>query len=170
MILMKPEQYLYNAYCIARQSKDKENQHGAVLVSSEGEIIGMGVNNFAIGVHYNPERCNHLKRDWYFEHAIRAAIYQAARAGKTVFGSTVYCTWAASTGCVRAIINSGVRRVVFHAARMDVEPGNLWPSDEIEAARGMLREAGVAIEAFTGPVEGCPDILVNGELWNPGEK
>lgn len=161
---MKPETYIYNAYCIARQSKDKENQHGAVLVSSGDEIIGMGVNNFAIGVHYNLDRINNNK-GWYFEHAIRAAIYQAARAGNIVFGSTVYCTWAGSCDCMRAIINTGVRHVIIHQARMDKVSLPFQVFDIF--GKGMLEEAGVTIEYFTGPLEGCPDILVNGKPWNP---
>lgn len=160
------EEYLRNAYCIAAQSRDKSNQNGSVLVSSNNEIIATGNNNFPTGVEFTEERSTVRPDKYrYFEHAERAAIYQAARAGSKVYASTMYVPWAACCDCARAIINSGVLVVVMHRERMQMTPER-WQSSVNEALE-MLVEAGVQLSYHGGVVEGAPDVLVNGELWNP---
>lgn len=160
--------YLKNAYSISLQSRDTSNQNGSVLVSSQGEIIGTGVNNFAIGVKFTRERAETRPDKYrYFDHAERWSIYQAARAGNKVFGSTLYCPWAACCGCAIAIINSGVRTLVMHHERMQMTPER-W-QDDINEALSMLEEADVTLLYYKGPIENCSPVLVNGELWNPAD-
>lgn len=158
--------YLANSYNIARMSKDSSNQLGATLVSATGEIIGTGVNNFAIGVDFTTERAETRPDKYrYFEHAERSSIYQAARAGVKVYGATMYCPWSACCDCARGIINSGVLRLVMHTQRMSMTPPR-W-KDDVNEALQMMDDAGVTLEYFDGPITGCPDVIVNGELWSP---
>jgi dCMP deaminase len=157
--------YLRNAYCLARHSKDSSNQNGSVLVL-DNKIIGTGNNNFSIGVEFTTARAeNRPEKYRYFEHAERAAIYQAARAGERVFGSVMYTPWAACCDCARGIINSGVSILVVHKERMSMTPPR-W-QDSVNEALDMLREAGVQITYFEGSIGDAPDVLVNGKLWNP---
>lgn len=160
--------YLKNAYSVALQSRDTSNQNGSVLVSAKGEIIGTGVNNFAIGVEFTRERAE-IRPDKYryFDHAERSSIYQAARAGSKVFGSTLYCPWAACCGCAIAIINTGVHTLVMHRERMNMT-AERW-KDDINEALSMLKEAGVILLYYQGPIHCCASVLVNGELWNPAD-
>lgn len=161
--------YLRNAYCIARQSKDPSNQNGATLVSSNGEIIATGNNNFPIGVAFTEARSTVRPDKYrYFEHAERASIFQAARAGSKVYGSTMFVPWAACCDCARAIINSGVAVVVMHRERMTMTPER-WQSSVNEALE-MMAEGRVHLQYYEGPIEGCPDVYVNGELWNPANE
>lgn len=132
-------------------------------------VIGTGNNNFAIGVAFTDERAETRPTKYrYFEHAERNSIYQAARAGEKVFGSTMYCPWAACCACARAIINTGVLTLVMHRQRMDMTPER-WRGSVNEALK-MMQEAGVTLLYHDGPVTGCPSILVNQELWNPSDK
>lgn len=161
-----PEEYLRNAYCIAAQSKDSSTQIGSTLVNINGEIIGTGANNFPLGVHFSRERSEGRPRKYdYFVHAERASIYSAARAGNPVYGSTMYCFAAACCPCARGIINAGVRVLYVHYERMLLNPPR-WVGS-VKDAHGMLEEAGVELKYHRGPILNCPDILVNGELWNP---
>ena len=127
---MTTESYLRNAYCLARQSRDPSNQNGSTLVSADNEIIGTGNNNFPIGVVFTKER-SEVRPDKYryFEHAERAAIYQAARAGSKVFGSTMFVPWAACCDCARAIINSGVLTVVSVTYVVSRSSHRRWPHE-----------------------------------------
>ena len=159
------EEFLRNAYCIAAQSRDSSSQNGATLVSN-GEIIGTGSNNFPIGVEFNAERASKRPDKYrFFEHAERNAIYSAARAGLKVFESVMFCPWAACCDCARGVINSGVASLVVHQERMDMTPER-W-QDNVDDALNMMTEAGITIIRHKGPVHGCPDILVDGQLWNP---
>lgn len=167
-MLEAAHEYLRNSYCLATQSRDNSNQNGATLVSLDGEIIGTGVNNFPPGVKFTTERSIERPMKYsYFEHAERNAIYAAARAGKEVFGSTMYCFWAACSDCARSLICSGVRTLVVHKPRMSMTPAR-WHNN-IEEALGMLKESGVTVQYYEKPIE-APDVLVNGELWNPNKE
>lgn len=161
-------EYLRNAYCVARQSRDKSNQNGSTLVNATGDIIGTGVNNFPLGVQYTEERATTRPTKYrYFEHAERNSIYQAARAGNGVYGATMFCPWAACCDCARSIIQSGVLVLVMHRERMLMTPER-W-QDDVNEALEMLVEGGVQLMYHEGPIDGCPDLFVNGELWNPAD-
>jgi len=159
------EKHLHSAYCIAGQSRDSSNQNGATLVSACGEVIGHGVNNFAIGVKHTVERAETRPDKYrYFEHAERSAIYQAARAGARTQGATMYCPWSACCDCARGIINSGVQSLVMHTSRMLMTPDR-WRED-VNEALSMLKEAGVKLVYYEEPLD-AGLVIVNGELWSP---
>lgn len=160
------EDYLRDAYRLAAQSKDPSNQNGAILISQDKKMLSTGNNNFPIGVEFTKERSETRPKKYrYFEHAERNSIYQAARTGVKVFGSTMVCPWAACCDCARGIINAGVLQVFVHTPRMRMTPTR-WKSIADEALK-MLSEGGVRVTYFDMPVQGAPDVLVNGELWNP---
>ena len=76
----------------------------------------------------------------------------------------MFCPWAACCPCARAIIDTGVARIVLHEQRMKMTPER-W-LDDVNQALEMLEEAGVELMYFTETVKG-PTVLVNGELWSP---
>lgn len=163
------EQYLANAYALALQSRDTSNQNGAVLIGANGDNtpIATGVNNFPPGVKFTAERSEQRPAKYlYFEHAERGALYQASRINKAVFGSTMYCPWAACCDCARGLICSGVKYLVMHHERMQMTPAR-W-LDDVNVALTMLKEAGVQLHYFRGPIQASA-LLVNGELWKPDQ-
>lgn len=167
-MLTDAAEYLRNAYCIATQSRDNSNQCGTVLVSAEGKLISTGVNNFAIGVEFTEERATTRPKKYrYFGHSERNAIYACARAGNEVFGSTMYCPWASCCPCAIGIINSGVSTLVMHRERMQMTPPR-W-EDDVNEALSMMKESGVTLLYYEGPIEGAPPLIVNGETWNPSD-
>ncbi|HHX43881.1 MAG TPA: cytidine deaminase [Chloroflexi bacterium] len=69
-------------------------------------------------------------------HAEQNAIIQAALHGVSVEGGTVYVTHQPCITCAKMIINSGIVRVVCATSYPD------------ELSRGMLDEAGIALEVW----------------------
>lgn len=167
-MLTDAAEYLRNAYCIATQSRDNSNQNGSVLVSAERKLISTGVNNFAIGVEFTEERATTRPKKYrYFDHSERNAIYSAARQGAKVFGSTMYCPWAACCPCAIGIINSGIAMLVMHRERMQMTPPR-W-KDDVNEALSMMKEAGLTLLYYEGSIEGAPPLIVNGETWDPSD-
>lgn len=159
-------EYLRYAYSLSTHSIDSSNQNGAIIVAHDNNLIATGVNNFPIGIKVTPERSDQRPTKYrYFEHAERAAIYRAARMGQKVFGATMYAPWAACCDCARGIINSGITTLVVHQERMLMTPERWKPI--VDEALSMLNEAGVHIHYHSGPIDGAPSILINGEVWNP---
>lgn len=75
------------------------------------------------------------------EHAERAAIYQALRNGQSLEGATIYCTRFPCSDCARAIVWSGIARVVLSV-------GYAGEARWLEAQRAallVLRRAGVKV-------------------------
>ncbi len=98
------------------------------------------------------------------EHAERDTVYQAARAGVSLLGATMYCPWAACSSCARAIVLSGIKKVVCHGDAMDQTPER-WQKD-IGFAQKIFDAAGVQYIRYYGRIGGCQN-LFDGRYWNP---
>ena len=162
--------YMGWCYAKAKESPDPSTQNAAIVVAPHDDaantkyILGLGINRFPDGVRYTDERWERpLKYKWV-EHAERNAIYDAARRGVALEGATMVCPWAACSDCARAVIQSGITRVVTHKQAHDRSP-EFW-LEEIKFAFQMWEEAGIELEFYDGPV-GILDVRMNGELWNP---
>lgn len=100
------------AVVASKRSKDKETQVGAVVVSPDKRILGIGWNGHPKGKDnaftwekYGPEN-KHL----YVCHAEANAI---AHSSSSVKGATMYVTLSPCNECAKAIVQSGIVRVVY---------------------------------------------------------
>lgn len=164
--MLTAEEYLLMAYREATKSPDPSTQNGAVIpVDFEGkEYVIKAHNTFPEGVEVTPERLERPLKYEYIEHAERSAVYVAAREGLRLERSTMYVPWAACSNCARAIIRSGISRVVTHQRMLDETPKR-W-KESIKEAMTMLKEAGVRVVMIPGELNG-PVIRFNGEEWKP---
>jgi dCMP deaminase len=133
----------------AELSDDPRTQNGAVLVAADGRHV-IGYNHVPRGVRQHQHRLTAPAKYAFLEHAERAAIYAAARAGIPTEGATLYCPWFACPDCARAIICAGVKEVVGLAGHRNATPER-WLGNII-VAETMLAEAGVAMRWLAGAV------------------
>ena len=160
---MKIQDILRQCYDVAKRSPDKSNQNGAALVSPiRYDLILLGWNRFPIG--FDVDVNDRSEKLFYIEHAERDVLFRAAKSGISTVGRVLVCPWAACGDCARAIIFSGIQRLIVHKQRMEMTPDR-WKANVEKAGRYMI-DCGVEIEYFDGKVGGGP-ILVNGELWYP---
>jgi dCMP deaminase len=136
--------YRQLANTVKLKSKDKYTQIGAVIVGKDGEIVSTGYNSFPRGLDdgldYRQER---PEKYYWFEHAERNAIYNAARIGVSTKGTTMYLSCGLPCAdCARGIINSGVKRIFCE--RVDVTKGELWKESQ-ERSWDMFMETGVKV-------------------------
>lgn len=137
------EFYLDMADVIASRSKDKSAKIGAVLVK-DGAVISLGYNGFPRGVNDNVESRHERPAKYsYTEHGERNAVYNAARAGISTLGSTMYTQGVPCADCARAAIQAGVKRLVARwQANENIFAG--W-IETCRIGREMLEEAGVEV-------------------------
>ena len=136
--------YRQLANTVKLKSKDKYTQIGAVIVGKDGEIVSTGYNSFPRGLddglNYRQER---PEKYYWFEHAERNAIYNAARIGVSTKGTTMYLSCGLPCAdCARGIINSGVTRIFCE--RVDVTKGEMWKESQ-ERSWDMFMETGVMV-------------------------
>ena len=95
------------------KSKDQRTKIGAVIVGKDHEIVSTGYNSFPRGIDDDvEERQVRPEKYYWFEHAERNAIYNAARIGVSLRDTTMYLTCGIPCAdCARGIISSGVRMI-----------------------------------------------------------
>ena len=131
------EYFMGVAKLAARRSKDPSTQVGACIVSPEDIIISTGYNGM-------PKGCSDDEFPWdregeetkypYVVHAELNAILNAN--GRDLRGSRVYVALFPCNECAKAIIQSGVKEVVYLSDKYVGTPGNV-------ASKRMLDAAGV---------------------------
>ncbi|WP_299859439.1 deaminase [uncultured Roseobacter sp.] len=134
---------------IAGWSEDRDFQVGCVIVDPRGnEVRTVGYNGLPRGVLADDDarfdRASGEKFHW-IEHAERNAIYNAARTGVSLMGCTAFVNRFPCADCGRALIQSGVARIV--APPIPKADGALDHSFQVSAR--MLGEAGLTITEYT---------------------
>lgn len=138
--------HLDEAWQQASYSKDPSTKTGCVVVDDAGSIISTGYNGFPRGVRDLPERYKVRGTKYRFVvHCDTNAIYSAARRGVSLVGATMYLTGPPCCECMKGIIQSGIRRVVWpedNPFEKDPATQERWQYS-IEATHAMAQEAGV---------------------------
>jgi dCMP deaminase len=144
------ERFLELSDLVASWSKDTSRGVGAVIVNKERRVVSMGYNGFPMGVDdsitYRYERPHKYS---YTEHAERNAIYSAASHGVKTSGCTMYLRWHPCDDCARAIIQSGISKLVCSPPSYESE---VW-GPKFMIANEMLMESAVEVEYVEGPSE-----------------
>lgn len=134
------------ANVVRTKSKDPRSKIGAIIVGPERQVISTGYNGFPRGIDETDlTRWKRPIKYGFVVHAEVNAIYNAARHGITLRGCTMYLVAfgpAPCTECVKAIIQSGIVRVVSFAMR--ALPAH-WLED-LTFAKALLLEAGVRVD------------------------
>ena len=166
--------FLKEAYLYAQEySADQHTQTGVVIVRKK-KIIARGANHAPRDVILTPERNERPLKYSFIEHAERNAIYEAARQGVKIKGSTLYSPWFPCAECARAIIQSGIEELVCHQEMEDLstkhmymvtDNGRFWDHSQHHASM-MFKEAGVSYRNVSGKIDGIK-ILFRGKTFEP---
>lgn len=138
------EYFMGVAILSGMRSKDPNTQVGACIVSPDHKILSMGYNGFPKGCSddvFPWEREGEPLENKYFytTHSELNAILNYR--GGSLEGATIYVTLFPCNECAKAIIQAGIRRIVYDSDKYD---GTL----AVIASKKMLQAAGVAIERY----------------------
>ena len=132
------EYFMGIAMLAARRSKDPNTQVGACIVSQDHIIISTGYNGMPTGCsddEFPWERVGEQTKYPYVVHAELNAILNAN--GRDLRGSKLYVALFPCNECAKAIIQSGVREVVYLSDKYADSVATM-------ASKRMLDAAGVA--------------------------
>jgi len=149
ILYMNWTEYFINiAEQVKEKSKDINTQIGAVIVGKDKEILTTGYNSFPRGLNDElPERQERPEKYFWFEHAERNAIYNAARIGVSLKESTVYLTSGLPCmDCARGLIQAGVKKVVCKE-NCTTKNKDKWKEQQ-ERSLILLSECGVTVEFY----------------------
>lgn len=135
------EYFMSVAVLSAMRSKDPNTQVGACIVNENRKIVGTGYNGFPMG-------CSDDDLPWgregrpldtkypYVCHAELNAILNSI--SRDLRGCTLYVALFPCNECAKAIIQSGIKKIIYKE--------NKYPdSDGVRASMRMLKAAGVEL-------------------------
>ena len=131
------EYFMGIAILAARRSKDPNTQVGACIVSQDNIIISTGYNGMPKGCsddEYPWDRTGEQTKYPYVVHAELNAILNAS--GRDLRGSLIYVALFPCNECAKAIIQSGIREIVYLSDKYKDSMSTL-------ASKRMLDSAGV---------------------------
>lgn len=139
------EYFLGIAEQVKLKSKDESTQIGAVIVGVDNEVLSTGYNSFPRGMDdLKKERQERPEKYFWFEHAERNAIYNAARVGIPLKNSKIYLTSGLPCmDCARGIVNSGIK-TVYCKETCTTKNKKKWDESQDKSLE-LLIECGVAI-------------------------
>jgi dCMP deaminase len=137
--------FLTIAESVKSKSKDRRTQIGAVIVGEDNEIVSTGFNSFPRGIDDNvEERQVRPEKYFWFEHAERNALYNAARIGVSTKNTTMHLTCGIPCAdCARGIISSGVKAI--YCKQEDTTKNREHWDEHAKRSVQMFQEAGVDI-------------------------
>ena len=138
------EYFMGVALLAAQRSKDPNTQVGACIVDDENRILSTGYNGFPQGCSddvfpWEREGARNCTKYPFVVHAELNAILN--NRGKSLAGARIYVALFPCNECAKAIIQSGIKEVVYLSDKYD-------GSDENTASKRMLRAAGVTLTRF----------------------
>lgn len=133
------EYFMGVAMLSGMRSKDPNTQVGACIVSEDNKILSMGYNGFPIGCsddEYPWAREGDALDNKYFytTHSELNAILNYR--GGCLEGAKMYVTLFPCNECAKAIIQSGIKRIVYANDKYQGTPS-------VIASKRMLKSAGV---------------------------
>lgn len=139
------------AKSVSFKSKDPSTQTGVVLVGPGHEVKTTGYNGFPRGIEDGPgPRWERPEKYMWCEHAERNAVYNAARMGIALLGTTCYMESPPCVECARALIQSGVYCVVMNKNNPFVGRDD-W-AESLEFATNLMVEAGMLVRWWEGSI------------------
>lgn len=127
----------------ARRSKDPNTQVGACIVSEDNIILSTGYNGFPVGCSDDDfpwDREGENTKYPYVVHAELNAILNSN--GKSLRGAKIYVDLFPCNECAKAIIQSGIKRVVYYSNKYA-------DTDGVKASCILFDKCGVKTEEYS---------------------
>lgn len=138
------EYFMGVALLAAERSKDPSTQVGACIVDDQNRILSTGYNGFPQGCSDDefPWNRNEAEGETKYPFVVHAELNAILNTrGKSLAGAKLFVSLFPCNECAKAIIQAGVREVVYLSDKYADSPLTV-------ASRRMLRAAGVKLTKF----------------------
>lgn len=138
------EYFMGIAHLSAMRSKDPNTQVGACIVSHNNKILSMGYNGFPNGCSdddYPWGKCEDelASKYLYATHSELNAILNYR--GGSLEGAKMYVTLFPCNECAKAIIQSGIKEIVYDSDKYATTPS-------VIASKRMLESSGIKVSCY----------------------
>ena len=147
-VLNWDEYFMGLAHLSARRSKDPSTQVGACIVDDNNHVVSIGYNGF-------PRGCSDDDFPWdregdvldtKYAFVVHAELNAILNSKTNVRGCTVYVSLFPCNECAKAIIQSGIKKVVYESDKYNGVDTNI-------ASKRMLEAAGVELVKLENTID-----------------
>ena len=122
------EYFMGLAILSAERSKDPNSQVGACIVNDENKIVSVGYNGAPIG--YNDDKDMVWDReggflDTKYAYVCHSELNAILNSKTPVKGCRLYVTLFPCNECAKAVIQSGIKEVIYLSDKYDKTEGNI---------------------------------------------
>ncbi len=139
-VLTWDEYFMGLAHLSALRSKDPNTQVGAAIVDENHRVVSVGYNGFPTGVSDDEFPWSReggvLESKYAF--VVHAELNAILNSQRSVRGCTIYVSLFPCNECAKAIIQSGIKRIVYESDKYNGVDTNI-------ASKRMLKAAGVEL-------------------------
>lgn len=139
------EYFMGIATLSAQRSKDNSTQVGACIVNREHKIVSVGYNGMPTGCSDDDmpwERSGDSPLDTKYPFVCHAELNAILNAGgQSLKGARIFVALFPCNECAKAIIQSGIKEVIYISDKYDGTPANT-------ASKRMFKSAGVKLTKF----------------------
>ncbi|MBQ1306775.1 MAG: dCMP deaminase family protein [Erysipelotrichaceae bacterium] len=140
MVITWDEYFMGLAHLSALRSKDPNTQVGACIVDADNKVVSIGYNGMPRGCSDNefPWEREGGFLDTKYAFVVHAELNAILNSPRPVKDCTLYVSLFPCNECAKAIIQSGIRKIVYESDKYDGTEGNI-------ASKKMLQKAGVEL-------------------------
>ena len=140
MVISWDDYFMGLAHLSALRSKDPNTQVGAAIIDDQNRVVSIGYNGM-------PRGCADEKMPWAREggfldtkyaFVVHAELNAILNAPRSVKDCTVYVSLFPCNECAKAIIQSGIKKIVYESDKYAGTEGNT-------ASKMMLEQAGIEL-------------------------
>ena len=140
MIISWDEYFMGLAHLSALRSKDPNTQVGACIVDEDKKVVSIGYNGMPRGSQDDKmpwaREGGFLNTKYAF--VVHAELNAILNAPRSVKNCTVYVSLFPCNECAKALIQAGIKRIVYESDKYNGTEGNI-------ASKQMLNNAGIEL-------------------------
>lgn len=147
-VLTWDEYFMGLAHLSALRSKDPNTQVGAAIVDENHRVVSVGYNGFPTGVSDDefPWDREGGTLDSKYAFVVHAELNAILNSQRSVRGCTIYVSLFPCNECAKAIIQSGIKKIVYESDKYNGVDTNI-------ASKRMLKAAGVELVRISNTIK-----------------
>ena len=137
------EYFMSIALLSSLRSKDPNTKVGACIVSDEHKVLSLGYNGMPTGIddHKIPWGREGERLETKYPYVCHAELNAILNSNHDLKGSTLYVTLFPCNECAKAIIQCGIKEVIYDCDKYADTPG-------VQASKRMMDAAGVRYHQY----------------------
>lgn len=148
-VLSWDEYFMAMAHLAAKRSKDPNTQVGACIINQDNKVVGLGYNGLPKGCHddefpWENDQAEFLNNKYPF--VVHAELNAILNSILDLKNCIIYVSLFPCNECAKAIIQSGIREVVY-------EDDKYANTDAVKASKRMFQASGVSYRLLDKKIE-----------------